>query len=382
MKNELLWAVTFLGFVLFTQVAVANNETPAPQQDNQSQANLDPRIVYSIKKLGKDPEVFNDGIVMFTGLKSSFFSKVPVQEVYQFFLNECKKEGDGRSFNIGLDGRWPEFNLLNRDRSKLTDYLIRRGIPSDKADDAAEAILYIGGSSTVGFNKKKLDDAFQEHGKFDQLGYTVKAEPFLCVARQNGYNQNIMFAAGFVADMKSNSLGFAYVPPSYFEAANTSSFNYYGSEDFLSTVGKQAKAYYAKIAQEVLSYAYSGTGIIQFVRIKPDSLFGSISIGFSNHTKTPITFGLQSIVSAKFGDADYGIVYQSIGGKSLSTSSRNCRLVNNDREVLINPGIDCDISISPIEIPGLRPTELPNKTVEVIVLGMPIKLSPVLRGGN
>lgn len=390
--KKLKLAAAILCLAWTTQVASANDDV-TDKTDAAQRIEQEPRLAFVARKLGKELEVFDDGMFISPNLNGGLFSKkVPIDEIYKYLVDDCQNQGETKgdpnsAFTTHLGERWSEFYPVNKSSKKLADYLFSRGItPMEKAESAANTILWQGGGAMVSFSNEWFIETVQKRRNIKTLGYPRTATPFVCVARQNGYDRNIVFAAGFVGTLGSNDLYFVYIPQIYFSKLNQDNFDYHGSEAFLASATK-ANEYFKKEAQKVVSYSYSSdVGLIRAVFFKPNNssyLGGAIHISFVNSTKKPILFNLQSITSVMFGDTEYAIVYESINGKSLSGISSSsllsgCSQVNGNSEVIINPGSNCKVSISDIKIPGIF--DFPNKIVQMTIMSQAVNLSPVMQG--
>lgn len=361
---------------------------PALGRADEVSAQRDERLVRIEQGFANPLVQHEDGIFVSGNLNDSIFSKaIDVQKVRRYLESECKKLGDdpASAFTEPLGGRWPEFAPKDKDPVKLAEYLVNRGIVSKaNALSAAQAITYIGGGAFVGFSRKKINTALSNYTGIPpaELGDIDKAEPFLCVARQNGYDRNIKFSAGFFGTVGKKDLYFYYIPQAYFEAANESNFAYHGSDEYLQKSGNKAAEYYAKRSQEVTGYSFqSDTGLIRSAGLSLDAGSGRLHFTVANTTNKPLMFGLQSLSTVKLGEAEYSLVYTTINGRTLgSTSGGDCQQVNGGRDVVINPNQRCNVMVAPIEIPGARKPNLPNVPLHISIMGQSVTLAPMMRG--
>ena len=348
------------------------------------------RWLESIERTLRQPmQAFPDGINVSGELKGGVGGSARqdvFRQLYSQLQERCRRLGDApdSAFTINLRERWSEFFPKDRDVGKLAHYLVSRNVvPEANALRAARAISYSGGGAIVGFSAQNIEDALVEHRGTKPYRSSADLQPFLCVARRNGYERAIAFSAGFFGTNGKSDLYFFYIPESYFRKANEENLNYHGSAEFLDK-GEEANRYYSKRAQEVIGYRYeNNTSPIRAVQLKMVPMLGSLTISFANVGTKPIVFGMQSISSIEVGDAEYALIYRTINGRlplSMTTDNIGCPMVNGDKEVLINPRAKCGVIVSPIEIPGIQLNNLPNVDIRLKINGQAIVLKPILRG--
>jgi len=341
------------------------------------------------RTLGQPMQEFPDGINVSGELKggvAGWLRQDVMRKLYSQLQESCRKLGDAQdsAFTLNLRERWSEFFPKDRDVGKLAQYLVSLNVVREaNALRAARAISYSGGGALVGFSAQTIEDALVEHRGTKPYRASADLQPFLCVARRNGYERTIAFSAGFFGTNGKSDLYFFYIPESYFRKANEENLHYHGSAEFLDK-GEDASRYYSKRAQEVIGYRYeSNTSPIRAVQLKMAPLLGSLTISFANAGAKPIVFGMQSINSVEVGDAEYALIYRTINGRlplAMTTDNMSCPMLNGDKEVLINPRSKCGVTVSPIEIPGIQLNNLPNVDIRLKINGQVIVLKPILRG--